>query len=54
MADEIGSIKAIRGTSVALNNQAGQGAHKPSASGKDNPGDTKPPEIKGGNVPMPK
>lgn len=54
MADDIGSVGSINGTSMALNTQAGQGAQKPSAKGKDNPGDTKPPYPAPGPVPMPK
>jgi hypothetical protein len=54
MADDIGDIKEIRGTSMALNGQKGQGAQKPSAMGKDDPGGTKPPEARDEHVPMPK
>ena len=55
MSDDIGSVKGIMGTSMALNNQAGQGTQKPSAKGGNmNPGDTKPPMPKDGAVPMPK
>ena len=55
MADDIGTIKSINGTSMNLNNQPGMGTQKPSASaGKADPGGTKPPMEKDGAVPMPK
>jgi hypothetical protein len=55
MADDIGTIKSITGTSMGLNNQPGQGTVKPSASaGKADPGGTKPPMPKEQPVPMPK
>lgn len=54
MADEIGNVKGINGTSMALNGQAGQGANKPMASGKDSPGGTKPDKPAPAPVPMPK
>ena len=55
MANDIGSVKGITGTSTSLNNQSGQGTQKPSATGgSSNPGDTKPPETKDMPVPMPK
>lgn len=54
MADDIGSVKGIMGKSTALNCQSGQGTQKPSASGKDSPGGTKPPKAPEGPVPMPK
>lgn len=54
MSNEIGNVKGINGSSMALNGQAGQGAQKPSASGKDSPGGTKPPKPADGAVPMPK
>jgi hypothetical protein len=55
MANEIGNVKGITGTSMALNNQAGQGTQKPMPSGgKSDPGGTKPNEIKDAHVPMPK
>lgn len=54
MADDIGSVKSISGTSMALNNQPGTGANKPMASGKDNPGGTKPSAPSPAPVPMPK
>jgi hypothetical protein len=42
--NEIGNVKGIRGTSMALNNQSGAGTQKPSAmGGKADPGGTKPP-----------
>jgi hypothetical protein len=55
MADDIGSVKGINGTSMALNNQAGEGTQKPSATaGSANPGNTKPPKPAEKPVPMPK
>ena len=46
--------KSIRGTSTALNNQAGSGGQKPETSGSSDPGGTKPPRHENGKVPMPK
>lgn len=55
MANEIGMVKGINGNSTCLNNQAGQGAAKPSATaGKVDPGGFKPPQFAPANVPMPK
>lgn len=54
MANDIGNVTGIRGTSTELNTQPGQGADKPSFSGKENPGDTKPPMPKERTVEMPK
>jgi hypothetical protein len=54
MANSIGDVKGISGTSTALNTQAGHGAVKPSASGNSDPGGTKPPVVPDANVPMPK
>jgi hypothetical protein len=54
MADDIGSVKGVMGTSMALNCQPGQGTQKPSAMGKDSPGGTKPLKAPEGPVPMPK
>lgn len=54
MANDIGSVKGVSGSSMALNTQAGRGTQKPSASGKDNPGGTKPPMPADAPVPMPK
>ena len=54
MADDIGSVRGVRGTSTELNTQPGNGANKPAFSGKENPGDTKPPYPAPGPVPMPK
>ena len=53
MADDIGNIKSVNGSSVALNCQKGQGAVKTSASGNHNPGDTKPPRAPESPVPIP-
>lgn len=52
--NEIGNIRSIDGTSMALNGQAGQGGTRPSAKGNGDPGDTKPPMEKEEHVPMPK
>ena len=52
--DQIGDIKSLRGTSTELNTQKMIGGEKPAFSGKENPGDTKPPETKDMPVPMPK
>ena len=54
MANDIGSVKGVSGTSMALNCQSGQGTQKPSAAGNSNPGNTKPPKAPEGPVPMPK
>ncbi len=55
MADEIGSIKSIQGTSMNLNTQKGEGAQKPMPSGgTSNPGGTKPDKPECGPVKMPK
>lgn len=55
MKNEIGEQKSIRGTSMALNGQKGDGAQKPNMGrGNDNPGNTKPPKPDCGPVPMPK
>lgn len=54
MANDIGSVRGISGHSTALNCQGGQGTVKPSASGTQNPGNTKPPKAPEAAVPMPK
>lgn len=54
MSNDIGSVKGITGTSMALNCQPGQGTQKPSAMGKSDPGGTKPMKPADGPVPMPK
>jgi hypothetical protein len=54
MPDDIGSVKGITGTSMALNGQMGDGCQKPSAKGNSDPGGTKPPKPPEGPVPMPK
>ena len=54
MANNIGSVSGINGTSIALNTQPGQGTMKPSASGKSDSGNTKPPFPADKPVPMPK
>lgn len=54
MANDIGSVRGITGHSTALNCQSGQGGQKPSASGTQSPGNTKPPKPADGSVPMPR
>lgn len=54
MANDIGSVRGISGTSTALNCGSGVGAQKPSASGNASPGGTKPSKPSSGAVPMPK
>jgi hypothetical protein len=54
MSNDIGSVRGITGHSTALNCQAGQGTQKPSASGTQSPGGTKPPKPADGAVAMPK
>lgn len=55
MANEIGSVTGITGTSMGLNTQKGQGAVKPMASaGSSSPGGTKPDKPAEAGVPMPK
>lgn len=45
MANSVGDVRGISGSSVALNTQRGQGGHKPSAKGNNNPSDSKPPRA---------
>ena len=55
MANDIGSVRGVSGTSMNLNTQPGQGNQKPSTSaGSASPGNTKPPKPADGPVPMPK
>jgi hypothetical protein len=55
MADDIGSVRGVTGTSMNLNTQPGEGTQKPSTSaGTANPGNTKPPKPAEKPVPMPK
>jgi len=54
MANDIGSVKGVSGSSMALNNQSGQGTAKPSAGGKHDPGGFKPARTPEAPVPMPK
>ncbi len=54
MADDIGSVKGVMGTSMALNCQPGYGTVKPSAMGNASPGGTKPSKPPEAHVPMPK
>ena len=42
MANEIGNVTGITGSSMALNTQRDQGAVKPKPQGNHNPGGTKP------------
>jgi hypothetical protein len=54
-SNEIGSIKSINGTSMAINTQKGDGANKPNmGKGDSSPGMTKPPKAECKPVPMPK
>lgn len=52
--NNIGNVKGITGSSMALNTQAGQGGMKPSPEGNHNPGDTCPGYGKEEHVSMPK
>lgn len=54
MANDIGNIGSVNGSSTALNSQRGCGAMKPSAKGNDSPGGTKPSKPAETSVPMPK
>lgn len=54
MADDIGSVKGVTGTSMGHNSQSGAGGQKPSFSGNSNPGGCKPHRAPEGTVPMPK
>lgn len=55
MADDIGDVRGIKGTSMNLNTQPGSGGQKPEPkSGSSDPGDTKPERHEDGHVPMPK
>jgi hypothetical protein len=54
MANDIGNIRPINGHSTALNTQPFSGTAKPSCSGKESPGGSKPPKAPEGGVPMPK
>lgn len=54
MADDIGSVKSVGGTSMGLNGQMGCGGQKPSSMGNASPGGTKPPKPADGPTPMPK
>jgi hypothetical protein len=54
MANNVGDVKSIKGTSMALNGQRGDGASKPNmGNGKDSPGGTKPMRVEsGGRAPL--
>lgn len=54
MANDIGSVKGITGSSMALNSQKQVGAEKPKAEGNHNPGGHKPERVSESMVPMPK
>ena len=47
-------ISSVRGHSTELNTQRMIGGEKPAFSGKESPGDSKPPMVKEAKVPMPK
>ena len=54
MADDIGSVKGVTGTSMNLNTQPGYGGEKPMATaGTASPGGTKPAKPAEKPVPMP-
>lgn len=40
--NEIGNVKSVSGTSMALNTQRGESAQKPNPKGNASPGGTKP------------
>ena len=55
MANDIGSVKGVSGSSMNLNTQKGEGCQKPSTSaGSASPGGTKPSKPAEAPVPMPK
>lgn len=54
MANDIGSVKGITGTSTEINGRPGAGGDKPGFGGSANPNNTKPPRAPDCNVPMPK
>ena len=55
MANDIGSVKGVSGSSMNLNTEKGQGCTKPSASGGSaSPGGTKPSKPAEAPVAMPK
>ena len=55
MANDIGDVKPVNGSSMALNGQRGDGGNKPNmGKGNHSPGGTKPPMPAPCPVPMPK
>lgn len=54
MTNTIGDVRGVSGSSVALNNQPGQGTQKPNPSGSRSPNDVQPTKPGDGPVPMPK
>lgn len=55
MADDIGDVRGMSGTSMNLNTQKGSGGQKPEPKGgMSDPGGTKPAKHEHGHVPMPK
>ena len=54
MANEIGNVTGITGSSTALNTQRDQGAVKPKPQGNHNPGGTKPEKAPSARVPIAK
>jgi hypothetical protein len=55
MADDIGNVKGMSGSSINLNTQKGSGGQKPEPKGgMHDPGGTRPPRHEDGKVPMPK
>jgi len=55
MANDVGDVKGVMGSSTSLNNQAGAGGQKPMAT-SSSPADRecKPSRVAEGKVPMPK
>jgi hypothetical protein len=49
---QMGVIKSVDGSSMALNGQKGEGGMKPSASGNHNPGGTHPGKEGTTSVPI--
>lgn len=55
MANSIGDVKSVNGTSMGMNGQnAANPLQKPTAAGNPSPGGTKPPMPMDGKVAMPK
>ena len=52
--NNIGNVRGIMGSSMALNTQKGEGGQKPDAKGNHDPGGTKPSSPVEEHVAMPK